>query len=60
MMLRHARKSILRSMYWDWSKIAVIHDKGDYGKGLAEFARLFLEKSGRAEVTLFEGVTRAL
>ena len=38
-------------------KIAVIHDKGDYGKGLAEFAKSFLEASGRAEVVLFEGVT---
>jgi branched-chain amino acid transport system substrate-binding protein len=38
-------------------KIAVIHDKGDYGKGLAEFARKFLEESGRAEVVLYEGVT---
>lgn len=38
-------------------KIAVIHDKGDYGKGLAEFAKTFLEESGNAEVVLFEGVT---
>jgi len=38
-------------------KIAVIHDKGDYGKGLAEFAKTFIEKSGKAEVVLFEGVT---
>ncbi len=38
-------------------KIAVIHDKGDYGKGLAEFAKLFIEKSGKAEVVLYEGVT---
>ena len=38
-------------------KIAVLHDKGDYGKGLAEFAKKFLEESGRAEVVLFEGVT---
>lgn len=38
-------------------KIAVLHDKGDYGKGLAEFAKKFLEDSGRAEVVLFEGVT---
>ncbi|MCB1760304.1 MAG: branched-chain amino acid ABC transporter substrate-binding protein [Gammaproteobacteria bacterium] len=39
------------------TKIAVIHDKGDYGKGLAEFAKTFIEKSGKGEVTLFEGVT---
>ncbi len=39
-------------------KIAVIHDKGDYGKGLAEFAKSFIEKSGgKGEVVLFEGVT---
>jgi len=39
-------------------KIAVIHDKGDYGKGLAEFAKKFIEQSGgKAEVVLFEGVT---
>lgn len=39
------------------SKVAVIHDKGDYGKGLAEFARKFLIDSGRAEAVLYEGVT---
>jgi branched-chain amino acid transport system substrate-binding protein len=38
-------------------KIAVIHDKGDYGKGLAEHAKGFIEKSGKAEVVLYEGVT---
>jgi len=38
-------------------KIAVLHDKGDYGKGLAEFAKDFLDKSGRAEVVLYEGIT---
>lgn len=37
--------------------IAVIHDKGDYGKGFAEFAKKFLEESGKAKVVLFEGVT---
>ncbi|KAB2891299.1 MAG: branched-chain amino acid ABC transporter substrate-binding protein [Desulfobulbaceae bacterium] len=40
-----------------YTKIAVIHDKGDYGKGFAEFAKSFLDKSGKAEVVLFEGVT---
>jgi len=39
------------------SKFAVIHDKGDYGKGLAEYAKKFLEDSGRAQVLLYEGVT---
>lgn len=38
-------------------KIAVLHDKGDYGKGLAEFAKDFIEKDSRAEVVLYEGVT---
>lgn len=41
----------------EFTKIAVIHDKGDYGKGLAEFARGFLEADSRAEVVLYEGVT---
>ena len=39
------------------SKIAVLHDKGDYGKGLAEFAKGFLEKDSRAKVVLYEGIT---
>ncbi|MDF1590423.1 MAG: branched-chain amino acid ABC transporter substrate-binding protein [Desulfobacterales bacterium] len=38
-------------------KIAVLHDKGDYGKGLAEFAKAFLEKDSRAKVVLYEGIT---
>lgn len=38
-------------------KIAVLHDKGDYGKGLAEFAKSFLEAEKRAELVLYEGVT---
>jgi branched-chain amino acid transport system substrate-binding protein len=38
-------------------KIAVLHDKGDYGKGLAEFAKGFLEKDSRAQVVLYEGIT---
>ena len=37
--------------------IAVIHDKGDYGKGLAEFAKSILESDSRANVALFEGIT---
>lgn len=40
-----------------YTKVAVVHDKGDYGKGFAEFARTYLEESGKAEVVLFEGVT---
>jgi len=38
-------------------KIAVLHDKGDYGKGLAQFAKIFIEKDSRADVVLFEGIT---
>lgn len=39
-------------------RIAVIHDKGDYGKGLAEFAKQFIENSGgKGQVVLYEGVT---
>lgn len=38
-------------------KIAVIHDKADYGKGFAEFAKSFIEAGGKAEVVLFEGIT---
>ncbi|CAB5118865.1 Branched-chain amino acid ABC transporter, substrate-binding protein LivJ (TC 3.A.1.4.1) [Olavius algarvensis associated proteobacterium Delta 3] len=38
-------------------KIAVLHDKGDYGKGLAEFAKSFLEQDARGEVVLYEGIT---
>ena len=40
-----------------FTKIAVLHDKGDYGKGFAEFVKKYLEESGKAEVVLFEGVT---
>ncbi len=39
------------------TKLAVLHDKGDYGKGLAEFAKGFLEADERAEVVLYEGIT---
>ncbi len=38
-------------------KVAVLHDKQDYGKGYAEFAKAFVEKSGKAQVVLFEGIT---
>jgi branched-chain amino acid transport system substrate-binding protein len=37
--------------------IAVIHDKGDYGKGLAEFAKAYIEQLEGVNVALFEGVT---
>lgn len=38
-------------------KIAVLHDKQDYGKGLAEFAKKFIEADKRGEVVLYEGIT---
>lgn len=38
-------------------KIAILHDRQDYGRGLAEFARAAIESDGRAQVVLFEGIT---
>lgn len=38
-------------------KFAVIHDKGDYGKGFAEYAKKFLEESKDSKVVLYEGIT---
>jgi branched-chain amino acid transport system substrate-binding protein len=41
-----------------FDRFAVLHDKGDYGKGLAEFARSFLQEGGGdVEIALFEGIT---
>ncbi len=37
--------------------IAVLHDKGDYGKGLAEFAKKFIGEAPQAKLVLYEGVT---
>jgi len=37
-------------------KVAVIHDKGDYGKGFADFSREAVEKSGKAQVVMYEGI----
>ena len=37
-------------------KIAIIHDKGDYGKSHADFAKEFVEQA-KAELVLFEGIT---
>ena len=41
----------------DSSRIAVLHDQGQYGQGLADFARGYLEESGEAEIVLYDGVT---
>lgn len=38
-------------------KVAVLHDKGDYGKGFADSARTALEKEGKGQVVLYEGIT---
>ncbi|MBP7341020.1 MAG: branched-chain amino acid ABC transporter substrate-binding protein [Smithellaceae bacterium] len=38
-------------------KFAVLHDKGDYGKGFAEYAKKFLEASPEVKVVLYEGLT---
>ncbi len=38
-------------------KIAIIHDKGVYGKGLSEYVKEQLEKSGKANIVLFEGIS---
>lgn len=39
------------------TKVAVLHDKGDYGKGSALLAKKYFEESGKVEIVLFEGVT---
>ncbi len=38
-------------------KIAILHDKGDYGKGFADFAKEFVEAGGKAKVVMYEGIT---
>ena len=38
-------------------KIAILHDKADYGRGYATFVKQFVEAGGKAEVILFEGIT---
>ena len=40
-----------------YKKIAVLHDKGDYGKGFAEFVKTYLEADGKVELVLYEGIT---
>ncbi|MBN1687177.1 MAG: branched-chain amino acid ABC transporter substrate-binding protein [Spirochaetales bacterium] len=39
------------------TKIAILHDKDAYGKGLAEFVQQYVDEDPRAEVVLFEGIT---
>ena len=38
-------------------KVAIIHDKGDYGKGFADFAQQTIEQGGLAKVVMYEGIT---
>lgn len=38
------------------NKVAVLHDKGIYGKGLAEYAKTLLEKSNRGTMVLYEAI----
>ncbi len=38
-------------------KIAILHDKGDYGEGIAEDAGSIIQKDRLADIVLFEGVT---
>lgn len=39
-------------------KIAILHDKGDYGKGYANFAKQFIEEAGaKDKVVFFDGIT---
>ena len=38
-------------------KVALLHDKGDYGKGYALFVQQFIKEAGTAEVVFFDGIT---
>ena len=38
------------------SKIAILHDKGDYGKGFADFSRAAIEAGRKAKVVMYEGI----
>ena len=38
------------------TRIAVLHDKGDYGKGFAEFVQTFLKEIPSVEIVMFEGI----
>ncbi len=38
-------------------KVAILHDKGDYGKGFADFAKEALEEIEGVEIVVYEGVT---
>lgn len=38
------------------TKVAMLHDNGDYGKGYVETTKNLLEKDGKAKVVLFEAI----
>lgn len=38
-------------------KVALIHDKGDYGKGQIELVKKYFEKFGGVKIVLYEGIT---
>lgn len=48
----HALEDVLGA-----KKVAILHDKGEYGKGFADFVREFLTANKKVEVVLFEGIT---
>jgi branched-chain amino acid transport system substrate-binding protein len=37
-------------------KIAIVHDKGDYGKGFADFSKAAIEQGGKAQIVMYEGI----
>ncbi len=39
------------------SRVAVLHDRGDYGRGLADYAMEYLRETPGVEVLLYDGVT---
>ncbi len=39
------------------TQIALLHDRGDYGKGLSDFAQAYLQEVDDADVVLYDGVT---
>ena len=40
--------------------VALLHDKGVYGKGLAEFVKTFIEKSDQGKLVLYDGIPPAM
>lgn len=38
-------------------KVAILHDKTEYGRGYADYVQEFLKKNDKVKVVLFEGIT---